>query len=94
MMPILEICWQVVQRVTVEGIQKLGLYPGLTTAQGQYIDTFSQFGGSQMSVNVNSFQGTTENASVLVLGGRLATPLSFLSPEFLLSTCTSLTGVL
>lgn len=46
--------------MTVEGLQESGPYPGLTTAQGQYIDTFSQLGRSQMSANVNSFQGTTE----------------------------------
>lgn len=46
-----------------------------------------------MSANANNFQETTENGSILVLEGRLATPLSFPSPEFLLVTRTSLTGL-
>lgn len=61
MLPISEIFyWELVQRVTVEGLQESGPYPGLTTAQVQYIDTLSQLGGSRMSANVNSFRGTTE----------------------------------
>lgn len=47
-----------------------------------------------MSANVNSFQESPENGSILVLGGRLMTPLSFLSPEFLLVTRTNITGLL
>lgn len=35
-----------------------------------------------MSANVNSFQETPENESILVLEGRLATPSSFQSPRF------------
>lgn len=46
-----------------------------------------------MSANVNNFQETPENGSILVLEGRLATPLSFPSPEFLLVTRTNLTGL-
>ena len=95
MMPISEIFyWEAVQRVTVEGLQVSGFYLGLTTVQGQYIDNLFQLGASQMTVNVNTFQGTTENGCVLFLGGRLATPLFFPSIEYLLALCTNFTGVL
>lgn len=46
-----------------------------------------------MFANVDNFQETPENGSILVLEGRLATPSSFLSPEFLLGTRTNLNRV-
>lgn len=43
--------------------------------------------------DVDNFQETPENGSILVLEGRLVTPSSFPSPEFLLGTRTNLNRV-
>lgn len=86
-------CWEVVQRIVGEGLQESGLHLGPTTTHTDRVHRYLSVGAPQMSANVNNFQETPENGSILVLEGRLATPLSFPSPEFLLVTRTNLTGL-